>query len=210
MNNKLARYGPLVFLLGLLLLGLFGFPVLLRDYLVRPVAISLWAIWRIIISVDQGVYWILLVALCALLMIRIFSASDHVAPAASDEQPARQRPTRVEHWRSLFRSAARTDEGDVALRASLRSLLAATIRQAHRPVGTDVAEALAARHITLPPRVRRYLELDDGSDLRRLRSFSLRSLLRQWLGRPPQQDSGTIDEVLHWMETALEITDDKE
>ncbi len=210
MNSKVARYGPLFFLIGLLLLGLFGFPGLLRDYLVRPVAISLWATWRIIISVDQGVYWILLIALCSLLMIRVFSASDPVAPAASDEQPAKQRPTRVEHWRRLFRSAAHTAEADAALRASLRGLLADTIRQADRPVGADLGEALATRHITLPPRVRRYLELDDVGDLRRPRSFSLRSLLRQWLGRPPQQDSGTIDEVLHWMETALEIIHDRE
>ncbi len=210
MTSKVARYGPLFLLISLLLMGLFGFPGLLRDYLVRPVAISLWAIWRIIISVDQGVYWILLVALCSLLMIRVFSASDHRAPPASDEPAAKKQSTRVDHWRQQFRSAARTAEGDAALRASLRSLLADTIRQADRPVGPDLGEALATRHITLPPRIRRYLELEDGSDLQPSRSFSLRSLLRQWLGMPPRQDDATIDEVLRWMETALEITNDKE
>ncbi len=210
MPSRIARVGAPVLLLSLLLLGLLGFPGLLRDYVVRPVAISLWAIWRNIISVDQSVYWIMLVALCSLLMIRIFSASDHVPPRASDAQPAKGRPTRVEHWRGLFRSAGRTTDGDAALRASLRSLLAATISQADRPVGVNLQEALAARHISLPPSVRRYLEIDEASRAEPGPSHLLRRRLRQLLGRPPRQDSATIDEVLRWMEGAMEIPHDKQ
>ncbi len=208
-TTRIVRYGGLIVLLGLLLAGALGFRDVLSAYLVHPVAISLWAIWRIIISVDQIVYWILLVALCALLMIRVFSANDHTPPPPTIEQSAKQQRTRIDHWLGLFRSAGRTRGDDAALRASLRQLVTATISQADRPVGPDLAQALAARHIPLPPRVREYLQIGGTSESPPSRSLSLAARLRRWVGRPAAHDNAAIEEVLRWMETVMEINHDR-
>lgn len=207
MTGRVAKIGGAILLLGLGVAAL-AFPRPFNAYVVSPVAISLWAVWRIIISVDQSVYWVLLIALCCLLMLRVFSV--HVGgPLPEAEQPATQQPTRVDHWRRVFREAGRTQEGEATLRGSLRNLLAATVRQAEKPVIDDLGQALAALHVSLPPRVRQYLAIDEHGQERPSRSFPLVARLGRWLRGAAGDDEKVIDEVLQWMEDTMEIKRDQ-
>ena len=206
MTRRFAKYGGLLVLGGLVVAAL-GFPALLRDYLVTPVAISLWAIWRLIISVDQTVYWILLMALCSLLMIRVFSAPAQVVPASTEQDTKLQ--TRVQHWRRLFGKVGRTREDDAALRASLRTLLIASISQAGRPAGNELHQALVSRHISLPAPIQEYLGVDESGNSRPVQPSSLLERVRRWRRAPTIRKDGAIEDILQWMEAALEITHDQ-
>ncbi len=208
MTSRRLRYGGLLLLLVLLVLGAFAFPDVLSAYVVRPVTLSLWALWRIVASVHQGVYWILLIVLCSLLMLRVFSVHEPgVAPAA--QQHTARKQTRVEHWRGLFKQARHGREADEALRSSLRNLLGASLRQADRPVHLGLNEAIAAQHISLPPDVREFLALDEPDNAQRARHGSIAARIRRWLQRPGARDDIVIEEVLRWMEAAMEISHDQ-
>lgn len=207
MNSRLAKIIAAILLIALVITALV-LPDPFNAYVASPVAISLWAIWRIIISVDQSVYWVLLIALCCLLMIRVFSV--HIgAPLPEVEQPSTPQQTRVDRWRRLFREAGRSREGDAALRASLRSLLAATVRQADKPAIDDIGQALAAVHISLPPRIRDYLAIDEDGHEWPTRPVPILARIRRRLAGAAGSDEQRIDEVLDWMEAAMEIKHDQ-
>ncbi len=210
MKATALRYGVLL-LCGLLLLAVLAFPSLAAAYVVEPVAMSVWAVWRIIASVHQGVYWILLVVLCALLIIRVFSTCSPAEPLAT-QRPMEKQRTRVEHWQALFRLAARTQGGDAALRRSLRNLLASTIAQADRPADGGLHEALAARHISLPPSMQEYLGIrpPSATPAGRGPSLSLRivTAVRRRLDVLANRNQPAIEEILRWMEAATEISHD--
>ena len=205
MRYRLGRYGVPLVLLGLL--AVLGFSGLLGTYVIEPVAAVLWAGWRVVASVDQAVYWILLVVLCSLLTIRIFSTRDPGQPVPENSGIPVQR-TRVEHWQAMFQNAELTREGDAALRESLRSLLESVVAQQDQPPRQDFGTTLSSRHISLPPGVQSYLAL--GVQSRSASPIaSVRNALRRLFQRPVAQDEAAIDEVLQWMEAAMEMSHDQ-
>ena len=204
--DKLKRYGALILLAVLLLTAALGFPRMLGDYVVQPIAAILWAGWRVIASVDQGVYWLLLIVLCTLLTIRVFSIREFKQPAPEDRHTPLQL-TRVEHWRALF-EAPRTPEGDATLRASLRGLLTSSLAREGQPPDDDLEEALAKRRISLPAGVQAYLagSEQDGPGFR---LASIARKLRRRLGWSAAEDDSLVDKLLGWMEANMEMNDDR-
>lgn len=205
--SRQTRLIGLLLLLGLLAAAL-AFPGLFDAYVVKPASISLWAIWRLIISVDQGVYWILVITCCSALMLRVFSAREQ---GTLDSTPGQMKPqpARLEHWRRLFRNGVRSGEGQAALRASLRNLLAASTRQPDGPAG-GLSRAVAARHASLPPAVKQYLAIDDEGNAVPPRPLSPLAWVQFRIRGRAAQDGILIEEVLCWMEAAMEISDDKQ
>lgn len=177
--------------------------IFLRSFLVRlilePIAWLLWAGWRLAASVDRGVCWALLVLVCAAVVIRLASAGfgshDDDQDMHGSDPDAR---SRIDHWQAVAARARLGKEGRAALRTSL-GLLAASVAEATRrrpphhlsmEVPTSTAESLLSSQIP-----------------RRPVTPPVTALLN-WLfpGRGRRADSRATEELLDWMESAMEIT----
>jgi hypothetical protein len=212
--KKLTKYGLISLALGLVLSTTLLFPAVLLKGLIEPIATLLWAAWRVITSVDQGIYWAALIAVYMILMILIL-------PRASGGQvnPAyRHRPApriQVERWQALLQGASVGDEEGALLRDNLLSLLASTLGQ-ERPLPPDELEReLASKRISLSPAARAYL-FPAATKARHLSNAhhargaaGTPRWFRRWMHRAAFPDHDAVDELLQRMESIMEITDDK-
>ena len=113
--NRLARFGPFLVALGLCLGFAAAFPSLLLGYVLKPLATSLWLIWRLVISVDQNVYWTLLLLACAAWAIAVLTQSYGEAPAAPVSSAPHPVEAHVARWQALLQDAFQTNDGEQAL-----------------------------------------------------------------------------------------------
>jgi hypothetical protein len=223
--EKTQRSLFFVLLAGLLLfLGLVFQPFLV-DYILLPVAMVVWLWLRIfVLSIDQQVYWWLLIALIAVLAIpRLFQRP---VTFREDSQPD-SNPTlkHVRNWRTtiLF---SRSDRGErPAFRRDLVELLTtmySTRREESTHFETEIA--LRERQIPLPEPIRLFLFPDPLAPPAHFFEHPIQFLqetwrsvrqvperwIRRWSGREEVEYYQAIDQVLTLMETTLEITHDRE
>ena len=211
--DRFVRYAPLVVVLSVLLgLGI-AFPASATSYVIEPIASLLWAAWRIAASVDQHIYWALLIFLCSLLMIRVF-ASGHSSMPGSEQTSARNSPSRIERWRDLLEDASHTHDGSAALRDNLGNLVVSIIGQIEPRAPANLEEALSWRQVPVPPAARRYLmtgrrgdECPEDYRLNPLRK--VRGWLRRGARKATAADDVAIRQLLEWMESVMEINHDR-
>jgi hypothetical protein len=208
--SRLARFGPLFIALGLCL-GFTGvFPSFLASYVIEPVAVSLWLVWRVVLSVDQNVYWALLLLVCGGCTVALLAFVGGEPPASVAPIP-HVRETHVARWQALMHESARTEGGEQILRARLLSLLAAALGSAEQVDSAQLEKTLASQHIWLPGEIRQYL-FPAPAAARRLPArivWRLLFLAKRWLpGSASKQsipNAATIDQVLRWMESMMEM-----
>lgn len=158
---------------------------ILVTFLIEPIGWLLWAGWRVLTSIDQGICWASLVVVCAALVIRfaLAAAGPHGEMSAQPEEGG-VGGDRLAHWQA---AAARAEGGSEGRRAILASL---------EPLALSVSEMTRTR---LP---RPASEQSSGGAIawlaRRLPNHRRRAELR------------TIEELLAGMESALEITNERE
>jgi hypothetical protein len=200
----------LVLVLVLALIGCFR--SFFFDNLVQPIALFLWAAWRVLASIHQNVYWVLLLAggLTPLLWL-ILSRGGENARSAYRLDPLP--PGRVEHWEVLLAGAEVSDQGRERLRDEVAGLYQSVSARAARSA-TDGSDGEAA---------------DPGSELPDefpgLRSSGLRApgagrvpLTHKIQHRLPYRlqrrmrvfhtDSLWLRKSLQWMEKELDIPND--
>src|SRR5512146_2785329 len=138
--SRFVRFSPLL-ALGLCL----GLTIVLRafviTYVVEPVALSLWLAWRVLLSVDQRVYWALIVLLCIAWLISLLPYTNAEPSAREDREPPRP-DVGVQRWQSLLQDAAHTADGEDALRRRLLSLLASVVGVVEQPDPAGLENAL--------------------------------------------------------------------
>ncbi len=212
--SRLARFGPLFIVLGLCLGFAGAFPSFLASYVIEPVAVSLWLAWRVVLSVDQNVYWALLLLVCGGCTVALLASVGSEPPASVAPTP-HVRETHIAHWRALMHEAARTEDGEQVLRARLLRLLAATVGATEQLDSAQLEKTLASRHILLPGEIRRYL-FPASAEASGLPARILRRLLlwaKRWLPDSASTQSipnaAAIDQVLQWMESMMEICHDQ-
>ncbi len=152
----------------------------LVTFIIEPIAWLIWAGWRLLASVDRSVCWVLLVILCSVLLLRLIPL-----PAGPDDEQSARPPagspsaSRLGHWEAVAASAKRGHEGTIVVLSTLRNL-AGTVAEVTRK----------------PPPV----------SPRQGRHRRIISLARLLPGYRRRLDQRKIDELLAWMESALEIT----
>src|SRR5512140_782751 len=114
--NRSRRYALLIVVLSTLLAIAWLFPTLLLKTLIEPVATLAWAAWRLIASVDQAIYWIVVITMCLVTMIRLVPPAESQAALAASQQTVRGRMA-VERWQRLLDDGAESSRPGVALRA---------------------------------------------------------------------------------------------
>jgi len=147
--------------------------------LIEPIGWLLWAGYRLVASLDQGICWALVVLISSVLVIRLIPAG----MGAPERTPAHESrwgsADRLAYWEGLARRGAESQEGRTAILASLAALVVAVADGTKQP----------------PPQ--RSQATGTG-----WRLALLDCLLA---GRRRQADLRTIEEQLAWMESALEI-----
>lgn len=207
---KTKRYLPVLLLL--ILLGLvFTFPSFLFNFLIKPLAVILWAAWRMVLTVDQSTYWLILMLLCLLLMVRFVSLDKKRAiPPAYHYKTGPV--SRIEYWQGIIEKSLSGSEENSDLRDSLEKLvLSALAASQHHAV--DGLEVASTESISLPPEVARYLsslQKKHGlSPFYKHLNFLNGKAFRKRTKNSLQPVDASMDEVLRWMENYLEINHDR-
>lgn len=186
-----VRYLALLLGLAVLLaLALFNQP-LVMAWLVAPIARFLWLIVRTFLSIDQGIYWILLVFTVFILTLWMIPGRQEVYRRPSYGQTGEQED-RVAYWSALLEAADESVEGRLQLQSRLRGLQESV---------DALAEDSARAEIRLPafrPGLRQMRLLKQG------RAW-LRRLQPQHRGRLSGELAQHVGPILDSMEKRLEI-----
>lgn len=185
----------------------------LLTNIVEPVVLILWLFWRIISSVDQSIYWVILIIFCTILVIRIIPyRKERTSNSAYDYSYTPV--SRVEYWQKLIIDADLGKNESEYLRDSLKELLINVISQAERSGSWDSEKTVAERSASMPLAAQRFLfplaGKDDvfSMDHQRDIKFLIPGWIKRWSRKYVPQDHSLIDETIRWMETELEINDE--
>jgi hypothetical protein len=202
-------------LISLLIAGLvIVFRSFLMTTIIEPVALLIWLGWRILSSVDQGTYWIILILICTLLVIRLLAFSKDEASISAYNDLYRP-PSRLKFWKGLIEDSVLGKNENEQLRSKLKELSINLITRDRQPESVKTDGFITAQKKSLPLVVQQNL-FDQSENAANgltknwlIRVISLFPRFRKRGKEIMPQDYRMIDEVLTWMETELEINHGK-
>jgi hypothetical protein len=215
MNISRRLAGALLIAAIVLFLGLLFWPFLLNN-LIRPVALVLWLLLRILVlSIHQQYFWYAVILAAFLVLIRLLPWEQPAVPPEIFLEP-NTTLNKIRYWRSLFLYTDQNVQEEKTLRNELIHLLTSFYASSQRKANNfRIYEALQHGEIPLPENIHRFLfppqpQASGG----RLSTFfrSVREAPRQWVRRWTGQEKAEhfqrIEDVLQFMETSLEIKHD--
>lgn len=204
LKKNMLPFLILIFLMGLAI----GFRSFLMVNIIEPVAYLCWAIWRAAASVNQNIYWGILIVICSILMIRLIP-SEKDDTVSSAYHYAYKSPNRVEYWNSSIQNAVLGRDEAEHLRENLKRLLESVIVQGGRSDPTELEKLIETGTIPLSRETREFLIPSEG----KRRKFSVLSLipkrLRKWAETFMRQGTAPMEEILEYMENEMEISHDR-
>jgi hypothetical protein len=213
MSNSKQFALPILILI--LLVGLMvSFRSFLLTYIVEPVALLFWALWRVIASVDQHIYWFALIVFCSILVLRLLP-TENDSSSGSAYNDREKSLNRVEHWQTLIKDAVWGNEESRLLSDNLKDLLISIGAQDEQSEPIELEEIFMKGEKSLPLAVQQYLfsPVDRGGKFFIIQKINLMFLtprwIRKWISKFIYQDYTLIDETLRWMEIELEINDEE-
>jgi len=190
-----------------------SFRSFLLANIIEPIALLLWAIWHVISSVDQHIYWVILIVIYSILAIRLLPSgiedSHESAYGRMD-----QSPSRVDYWQSLIKDAALGSDENERLHGNLKNLLLTVVDQDERAETVELEDVIAKGKTPLSLTTQRLLFPQNEADRNFPVGQRLKFLyfgprwLRGWANRFVHQDYTLMDETLRWMEIELELNDE--
>ena len=212
--NRLRRYVPPFLILVILASLVVGFRSFLVTHIITPVVLLFWAAWRVVISVDQNIYWTLLIVFCAILAFRLIPARNGKSPDSAYNHRYR-RLDRVEYWQRLMLDAAFDVKEWANLRDELQKLHIDSTTEAERLDSTVLGEINLKEKDSLSPKAQCYLYSQRGElgKAPKKHQLNFMFLAPKWLRKRTRrylnQDDTMIDEILRKIETELEINYEK-
>ena len=206
----------ILLLLGIILLLAFVFRLFLLENFIKPVALVFWLVWRVLQSFDQGVVWSLLILAAVFYLIIRLAGLELADPKPVLVLDANLTLANIGFWRTFILMTADEKARVNILKQNLVEMLVAmyTSRQPDTPVW-EVTEALRQRQIPLPEHIHTFLFPPlppTGRPSFRQVLQTLRGLPARWSrqlsGRALAEYYRSIDEVLNFMESSLEINHD--
>lgn len=212
---KISRRAVLgILLFGLLLLtGILLRSAILENF-VRPVALLLWMTNRVFASVDQVVYWFMLILIILFITFTRITISTknletftHSAASSTLEN--------MNLWRTMILTTQDETVRKNLLRQSLANLLRDVYasKQPHR-APWEIYDALEQGEIPLPDSLRDFLLLNQKqppSLIQRLQHAiqAPSRWVHHWTGQDVRDYYASIEEVIAFMEKKLESEDDE-
>jgi hypothetical protein len=212
--ERFKKYIPPFAILVLLVSLTVIYRSFLMVYVVEPVAVLFWIIWRTVTSVDQKLYWIVLIVFCAILLFRFITSEKNTAPTSAYNY-THTSPNRVEYWQTILEDAVLGKNESEYLHDRLEKLFLAVVAQTERSDSAESGEINEKERASLSPAAQRYLfpptpKVGRSSKSRQLNiMFLLPRRLRKRARMFIHQDNTLINEILTWMETELEIHNER-
>jgi hypothetical protein len=212
--DRLKQSWPLLLFLGSLMSLAVGFRSFFMTNIIEPIAILCWAVWRIITSVNQTIYWMVLIFVCTLLLIRLIppGKANLLNPAYTYR---RKSPSRVEYWQTLISDAILGNDKTGYLRDNLKQLFLSAFTKIKQSHPMTVEEIIAAGKIPLSLKARHFLFPPDrqGKTNPISRWLDIASVhpkwLPRWAGKFARRDTTAISEILECLETEMEVEHDR-
>jgi hypothetical protein len=209
------RASRIALLLGLFLFLGVLFPSFIVDNFVTPVALVLWLFWRILRSVDQGIYWSLLIfSVLGYAFVRLFRLAQDPAileqTLPSDSNAALEQ---INSWRISIRLTSDETEKFNSLKRKLGQMLV-TMYASKQPETApfEIYAALQRHQIPLPEHIDAFLYPAEPSGARRSLKQVLHTIrdaprkrVRRWTGRDVAEYYQSIEDVISFMESSLEL-----
>lgn len=202
----------ILFIVLVLLFGIFFWPFLLNEIL-TPIALTAWLFLRIfVLSIDQNCYWGLIIfAIAVLLFRRLFDVPTTNPYGDTPEENDAVRT--IEYWRSLFTLTNPSAYDERALKRELIHLVASLYASKQRSSPSFIFyDALQRGEIPLPDHVHNFLFPGEPQEATRSFKELMRSIqerprkwIRRWTGQETKEYHRMIDEILSFMETSLEM-----
>ncbi len=214
--NLSRRSALILLLLGLSLLLGFFFRSLLVENFIRPVALVFWLLLRTMQSVDQQVYWYLLIASALIYLFVRFTRTLTEPPPETPTEPNVTLDS-IDRWRILIPPADEAAGRPNILKQNLARILT-TIHASRQPEAAhwEVDEALRLGRIALPETIRAFLyppqPAGDVPPFRRILEAVVRAprtRARRWTGRDEAEYYRSIEEVITFMEFSMEKKHDE-
>lgn len=197
------RYGTPLLVLALVVVVIVSFRAFLLANLVQPIALLIWAAWRVVASVDQQVYWGLVIAVGFILMGQLLvPRSRHASRSAyaHDGLPT----TRFDHWRRLIDEAADGLTERERLRRAMVDLLQAISDEKNSPEINVLDERRWEPRRPPPKVVLEHLYPKANQVDQPILEFVPRWVRRR-IGKIRQREDTWIKETIAWMESELDI-----
>jgi len=215
---KLSRRMVIVFLFiaFLLLAGILFWPFILNG-IIKPTALVIWVLLRLfVLSIDQRVYWTVIILLPLVFLFRILSPGLAVPPAEGS-LGSNETINTIDYWRSRFSLNDATEIDEKTLKRELTHLLASHYAsKSHMETSFAIFDALQRGEIPLPVHIQTFLfpekKLEAGHPIKRLlRSIQRtpRKWIRRWTGEEKAEQYRMIEAVLDFMEISLEINNEQ-
>lgn len=197
---------------GLLLLSAILFRSFILDYLAPPIALVLWVFWRFVCTIDQTVYWFVLI------MSALFAGLVHLVRVLEKQSvheptlPADYNATleRIRYWRDSVR-LARLGKFNILENHLGKMLAEIYTSQQPNAVYFEVYAALEAHHLPLPQPIDTFLFPAKPPGSRRPFRRILQTIwnwppkqIRRWTGREVAEYYQSLEQVITYMEASLE------
>ena len=214
---NISRRLAISFLLAaiILLAVLLFWPFVLNDVL-RPISMVVWLFLRIfVLSIGQHYYWIAIILAALVFLYRLLSQSQTTLPIEKFSDSNKITDT-VQYWRNRFSVTDYSSREEKSLRRELVYLLVSIYAAKQRGL-TDFAihDAMERGQIPLPRNIQTFLFPVEQQEPRSFLIKLIQSMRktprkwsRQWTGQETAERYRMIEEVLCFMETALEIKND--
>jgi hypothetical protein len=203
------------FLLIILLVGMLFWPFILNE-IIRPTSLVIWLLLRLfVLSIDQKYYWGAAIFVIVVFLYR-FLLQDQPVVRSEDSPEENATIKTVGYWRTLFTLINQDVQDEKSLKRELIRLLLSLYATKHRTSADfGLYEALRQGEIPLPEHIHAFLFLEEpqetGRSIKKL-VHSLEKTLREWKRRLTGQKTAehyqNIEEVLSFMEKALEMKND--
>jgi hypothetical protein len=197
-------------LLIILLVPGYYFRYFLWAKLVEPAALLLWACWRVITSVDQVVYWYILICFSVFFLLFFLPVQTERTSAYSNKQ-TNTIVKGAEHWQSLLHEATGDLEKRILLRRELENLFIAGLVLKENSSREVVKARLSSRLYPFPANVYAYFYPDEKNWRYRIHQTLVQSgwVLPTWMRPDKMRYKKKIQSLLQWMEGTLEAPFDE-
>jgi hypothetical protein len=214
--NKTRGMIVSIFFISLTILAVILFWSAIYDYIIMPIALTVWLLLRIfILSIDQKYYWWALIFAALVIAYRLLQSGKSAAPAQNNPEN-NETMTAIDRWHSLFSLVDNHTRDEKALKQELIHLVASVYAsKQHVSPNFLFYDALKNGEISLPAHVHAYLFPDDSpKKSRSLKTLAqntrqaARKWLRQWNGQAAADHYRMINEILNIVDTSLENKND--
>ena len=197
-----------------LFLGMLFWPFIVNN-IVRPAALVVWLLLRILVlSIHQKYFWYAVIFAAFIVLFRLFPREQ--SEIQSNVRPENGTMITIGYWRGLLTYSGHNVREDTTLQRELTHLLTSLYASKQSTANNwGLQDALQGGRIPLPRNIHTILFSQEpprsGGPLKTFFQ-SLRETprrwIRQWTGQEKTAYYQMIDEVLKFMETSLELNHD--